>query len=177
MIEFSSDHPGQFSPSQAWCSLYQLLLQASPLLTSLTLVYLIYQAWGLRCLSHTPALLTLIISTTTLCLWLLVPSVIFSEIAVYPSTARYCVIDLSGLASRVGLDITSQHILTAIYFILYKSVLSYWVPVLLIVLPLVKMLKLVNTDADKNLQISLSVAVGVSFIIFNFPLAAVTAVR
>jgi len=177
IIEFSSEHSGQFSHSEAWCSLYQLLLQASPLLTSLTLIYLVYQAWGLRCLSRSPALLTLIIFTTTLLLWLLVPSVLFSEIAVYPSTASYCVIDLSGLASRVGLDLNSQHILTAIYFILYKSVLPYWVPVLLIVAPLVKMLKVVNTDADKNLKISLSVAVGFSFIIFNFPLAAVTAVR
>merc|ERR1711874_824280 len=177
IIEFSSEHPGQFSHSEAWCSLYQLLLQTAPLLTSVTIVFLIYQAWGLPSLFRTPALLTLIISTTTILLWLLVPSVLFSEIAVYPSTARYCVIDLSGLATRVGLDIHSQHILTALYFILYKSVLSYWVPVLLTLVPLVKMLKLVNTDADKNLKISLSVAVRVSFIIFNFPLAAVTAVR
>ena len=167
IIEFSSEHPGQFSHSEAWCSLYQLLLQTAPLLTSVTIVFLIYQAWGLPSLSRTPALLTLIISTTTILLWLLVPSVLFSEIAVYPSTARYCVVDLSGLAS--------QNVITAVYFMLYKSVLSYWLHVLLIVLPLVKMLKLVNTDADKNLKISLSVAVGVSFIIFNFPLAAVTA--
>ena len=177
IIEFSSEQPGQFSHSEAWCPLHQLLLQTAPLLTSVTIVFLIYQAWGLPSLSRTPALLTLIISTTTILLWLLVPSVLFSEIAVYPSTARYCVIDLSGLASRIGLDIDSQHVLTAVYFMLYKSVLTYWLPVLLIVLPLVKMLKLVNTDADKNLKISLSVAVGVSFIIFNFPLAAVTAVR
>ena len=177
ILEFSSEHPGQFSHSEAWCSLYQLLLQTSPLLTSITIVFLLYQAWGLRCLSSTPALLTLVISTTTLVLWLLVPSVLFSEIAVYPSSARYCVIDLSGLAGRLGLDINRQHVITAVYFMLYKSVLSYWLPVLLIVLPLVKMVRLVNTDADKNLKISLSVAVGVSFIIFNFPLAVVTAVR
>ena len=177
IIEFSSDETGQFSHSETWCSLYQLLLQTSPLLTALTVVVLIYQAWGLRSLSTPPVILTIIISATTVIIWLLVPSVVFSEIALYPSSARYCVIDLSGLATKVGLDIHSQHILTALYFILYKSVLSYWVPVLLTLVPLVKMLKLVNTDADKNLKISLSVAVGVSFIIFNFPLAAVTAVR
>ena len=66
IIEFSSEHPGQFSHSEAWCSLYQLLLQTAPLLTSITIVFLLYQAWGLRCLSSTPALLTLVISTTTL---------------------------------------------------------------------------------------------------------------
>ena len=105
------------------------------------------------------------------------PSVFFSEIAVYPSTATYCVIDLSGLANKMGLDVNTQHIVTALYFILYKSVLGYWIPLLLIAFPLVKLMKMVNTDADKNLKISLSVAVGVSFLIFNLPLASVRAVR
>ena len=56
IIEFSSEHSGQFSHSEAWCPLYQLLLQTAPLLTSVTIVFLIYQAWGLPSLSRTPAL-------------------------------------------------------------------------------------------------------------------------
>ena len=63
IIEFSSDDSGQFSHSETWCSLYQLLLQTSPLLTALTVVVLIYQAWGLRSLSTTPAILTISLSS------------------------------------------------------------------------------------------------------------------
>ena len=55
IIEFSSEHPGQFSHSEAWCPLYQLLLQTAPLLTSVLIVFLIYEAWGLLCLPCTPA--------------------------------------------------------------------------------------------------------------------------
>ena len=40
IIEFSSEHPGQFSHSEAWCPLYQLLLQTVPLLTSVLIVFL-----------------------------------------------------------------------------------------------------------------------------------------
>jgi len=177
ILEFSFDQKGQFLYSEGFCSLYQFLVQTSPLLTAVTMVYLIYQAWGLNCLSSRSSLSTVIISTVTLILVMLMPSIFFSEIAVYPSTASYCVIDLSGLANKVGLDINTQHVVTALYFILYKSVLTYWTPVVLIAIPLVKLTKMINTEADKNLKISLSVAVGVSFIIFNLPLACVTVVR
>ena len=177
IIEFSSEHPGQFSHSEAWCSLYQLLLQTAPLLTSITIVFLLYQAWGLRCLSSTPALLTLVISTTTLVLWLLVPSVLFSEIAVYPSSARYCVIDLSGLAGRLGLDINSQHVITAVYFMIYKSVLPYWIPLALTVLPVVKMMKKINFSDDKYFSQSLNLTIVTSFFVFNLPLALLELTR
>merc|ERR1711953_100901 len=183
VFEFSLTEENHFPYSEHACAVYQLLHHCSALLTATAL--LTFSRLTMRGpeqllqpnKTHNLRRISLALTVAVLLLLLLVPSVLFSEIAVYPSTARYCVIDLSGLASRIGLDINSQHVLTAVYFMLYKSVLSYWLPVLLIVLPLVKMMKLVNTDADKNLKISLSVAVGFSFIIFNFPLAAVTAVR
>jgi len=179
VLEFSFDQSGQFSYSDSLCSLYQLLVEASPLLTAATLIFLVYQAWGLGWLASISSWTTVIGSTLTLITFMLMlmPSIFFSEIAVYPSTATYCVIDLSGLANKMGLDVNTQHIVTALYFILYKSVLAYWIPLLLIAFPLVKLMKMVNTDADKNLKISLSVAVGVSFLIFNLPLASVRAVR
>ena len=192
VMEFSLTKEEPHYPySQHACAVYQLLSSSSPLLTATAL--LTFSRLTITCQDHHQQLnqqesqqlnktdnvrkILLALVVAALLILLLLPSVLFSEIAVYPSSARYCVIDLSGLAGRLGLDINSQHVITAVYFMLYKSVLSYWLPVLLIVLPLVKMVRLVNTDADKNLKISLSVAVGVSFIIFNFPLAVVTAVR
>merc|ERR1712142_999382 len=125
ILEFSFDQSGQFSYSECLCSLFQFLQQASPLLTSAILLYLIYQASGLRCLNNISSLSKVIGSTLTLIAMMLLPSVFFSEIAVYPSTASFCVIDLSGVGNKMGLDINTQHIVTALYFILYKSVLSY----------------------------------------------------
>lgn len=108
---------------------------------------------------------------------LLLPSLLFAEIAVYSSTTRYCVIDLSGLANRVGLDINSQHILTALYFILYKSVLPYWVPLSLTILPVVKMMKKINFSDDKYFSQSLSLTIVTSFFVFNLPLAILEVTR
>jgi len=171
ILEFSFDQKGQFLYSEGFCSLYQFLVQTSPLLTAVTMVYLIYQAWGLNCLSSRSSLSTVIISTVTLILVMLMPSIFFSEIAVYPSTASYCVIDLSGLANKVGLDINTHHVVTAIYFILYKSILTYWTPLLLTAVPLIKMMQKINFSDDKYFSQSLNLTIVISFFVFNLPLA------
>ena len=177
VLEFSFDQSGQFSYGVSVCSVYQSLHQASPLLTSALLLYMIYHAAGLSLLNNVNSRTKVIWSTVVLITILLLPSIFFSEIAVYPSTASYCVIDLSGVANKIGLDINTQHIVTALYFILYKSVLSFWLPLLLLAAPLVKLMKMVNTEADKNMKISVSVSIAVSYIVFNLPLASVRAVR
>merc|ERR1719367_921958 len=105
-----------------------------------------------------------------LVMMLLIPSLMFSEVAVYPSGARYCVIDMSSLGVMVGMDITSQHIVTAIYAILYRAVLAFWLPALIVIFPVINMFKMINTEEDKNLSISLSIAIAISYIVFNFPL-------
>ena len=176
--EFSVSEEHQYPYSQAACTAQQTVQHVTPLLTGTAVIIYSQVTLSPR---HTdtarPVRLVISLVLAALLLILLLPSIFFSEIAVYPSTATYCVIDLSGLANKMGLDVNTQHIVTALYFILYKSVLAYWIPLLLIAFPLVKLMKMVNTDADKNLKISLSVAVGVSFLIFNLPLASVRAVR
>ena len=179
VLEFSFDQSGQFSYSDSLCSLYQLLVEASPLLTAATLVFLVYQAWGLGWLASISSWTTVIGSTLTLITFMLMlmPSVFFSEIAVYPSTATYCVIDLSGLANKMGLDVNTQHIVTALYFILYKSVLAYWLPLLLTAIPLVKTLKNINFSDEKYSSQSLSLTVVISFFVFHLPLATLHLTR
>ena len=185
VFDFSLAEENHFPYSEHACAVYQLLHHCSPLLTATAL--LTFSRLTLTC----PALnrqttnnkternkkifLSLVVAATLILL--LLPSLIFSQIAVFPSTARYCVIDLSGLASRVGLDITSQHILTAIYFILYKSVLPYWVPLSLIVLPVVKMMKKINFSDDKYFSQSLNLTIVTSFFVFNLPLALLEVTR
>merc|ERR1711915_837533 len=66
----------------------------------------------------------------------------FSRLAVYPDAAQYCIMDLSSLSSMTGSETGGHHALTAIFFLTYKSFLTYWIPLLLIVFPITKLTKL-----------------------------------
>jgi len=108
-FEFSlggEDHQHhQFPYSESWCGAYQALQQTSPLLTAAAVVLFsrltISDSQPVR--SNTTRIIISLALAALLTL-LILPSIFFSEIAVYPSTASYCVIDLSGLANKVGLD-------------------------------------------------------------------------
>merc|ERR1711953_1520476 len=183
VFEFSLTEENHFPYSEHACAVYQLLHHCSALLTATAL--LTFSRLTMRGpeqllqpnKTHNLRRISLALSVAVLLLLLLLPSVLFSEIAVYPSTARYCVIDLSGLASRIGLDINSQHVLTAVYFMLYKSVLPYWVPLALTVLPVVKMMKKINFSDDKYFSQSLNLTIVTSFFVFNLPLALLELTR
>merc|ERR1712227_118865 len=173
-FEFSLGQDNQFPFTDTSCSIYQFFIQLSPLLSSTFLVIYVISFQDTRKKISTP--LT-ILSTMLLVMLLLIPSLMFSEIAVYPSGARYCVIDMSSLGVMVGMDITSQHIITAIYAIVYRAVLAFWLPALIIILPVINMFKMINTEEDKNLSISLTFTIACSFIVFNLPLASLVLIR
>ena|ERR1711953_454521 len=183
VFEFSLTEENHFPYSEHACAVYQLLHHCSALLTATAL--LTFSRLTMRGpeqllqpnKTHNLRRISLALAVAVLLLLLLLPSVLFSEIAVYPSTARYCVIDLSGLASRIGLDINSQQVLTAVYFMLYKSVLPYWVPLALTVLPVVKMMKKINFSDDKYFSQSLNLTIVTSFFVFNLPLALLELTR
>merc|ERR1711953_1325299 len=183
VFEFSLTEENHFPYSEHACAVYQLLHHCSALLTATAL--LTFSRLTMRGpeqllqpnKTHNLRRISLALAVAVLLLLLLLPSVLFSEIAVYPSTARYCVIDLSGLASRIGLDTNSQQVLTAVYFMLYKSVLPYWVPLALTVLPVVKMMKKINFSDDKYFSQSLNLTIVTSFFVFNLPLALLELTR
>jgi len=177
IFEFSLGSENQFTYPEFSCSFYQFFLQLTPLITSTLLLLLILHSFGVRYFLSKTNVMTSSIICVSIILMLLIPSLMFSEIAVYPSGARYCVIDMSSLGVMVGMDITSQHIITAIYTIVYRAVLAFWLPALIIILPVINMFKMINTEEDKNLSISLSIAIAISYIVFNLPLATVTTVR
>ena len=173
--EFSVSEEHQYPYSQAACTAQQTVQHVTPLLTGTAVIIYSQVTLSPR---HTdtarPARLVISLVLAALLLILLLPSVFFSEVAVYPSTATYCVIDLSGLANKMGLDV---NIVTALYFILYKSVLAYWLPLLLTAIPLVKTLKNINFSDEKYSSQSLSLTVVISFFVFHLPLATLHLTR
>eukprot|EP00092_Neocalanus_flemingeri_P039993 GFUD01043562.1.p1 GENE.GFUD01043562.1~~GFUD01043562.1.p1 ORF type:complete len:340 (+),score=92.88 GFUD01043562.1:52-1071(+) len=181
MFEFSLGPSNQYPYSDGSCSFYQFLLQGNPLLSAGTILLLVYQACTSS--SHTPysfslPLLFLLISLLLITMtFLSIPSIIYSGLAVYPSTARYCVMDLSSLSDWAETDTGRLHAVTAIFFLIYKSVLTYWLPLALVIFPILRMVKMVNTLGDNQLTISLIIAVTISFLVFNLPLATIVLVR
>ena len=174
-FEFFLGTDNQFPFANQSCAVYQALNQTSSILSSFYLVLYCIRSTNLR--SNTSEILVSVFLVTIFTLLLLVPTLLFSEVAVYPSSARHCVVDMSGVGASLGLDITRQHITTAIYNLVYRAGFTFWLPVLIILLPLVRMVRMVNTEVDSDLRVSLSLAVAASFIVFYFPLATVTTVR
>eukprot|EP00092_Neocalanus_flemingeri_P032636 GFUD01035499.1.p1 GENE.GFUD01035499.1~~GFUD01035499.1.p1 ORF type:complete len:340 (-),score=89.83 GFUD01035499.1:417-1436(-) len=181
MFEFSLSPSNQFPYSEGSCSFYQFLLQGSPLFSSGTLLLLVYLAYSsLSQPSQSTSLpklfvfLFLFVFSQSI---LSIPSILYSRLAVYPSTARYCVMDLSSLSDWAGMDTGRQHAVTAIFFLIYKSVLTYWLPLALVIFPILRMVKMVNTMADNQFTISLTFAVTISFLVFNLPLATIVLLR
>ena len=177
VFEFSLGSENQFTYPELSCSIFQFLQQLCPLATAATLVFLILQAAGVRCVVTRYSMMISVMVTVTLIMLLLIPSLMYSEVAVYPSMARFCVIDISSVGISMGMNITNQHIVTAVYTIIYKSFLSFWLPSLIVLIPVIKMFKRINSVSDKHLNISLSISIAISFIVFNMPLATVSAVR
>jgi len=176
VLELSVDHDGQYPYGEVACAAQQLLKHASPLLTASAIVLFSEvtlsdhqrSLWATRILS----LLGL-----TVLLTLLLPSIFYSEIQIYENNTSFCLIDLSGVGNKMGLDIKTQHIVTALYFILYKSVLPFWLPLFLTAIPLVKMIKRIKFSDDKYFSQSLHLTILISFFVFNLPLAILELTR
>ena len=175
-FEFFLGTENQFPFANQSCAAYQALDQTSSILSSSYLVLYCISSTNLR--SKTSEISVSVILVMLLTLLLVVPTLLFSEVAVYPSSARHCVVDMSGVGASLGLDITRQHITTAIYNLIYRAGLTFWVPATILCLPLVKIARKYHTDKSHvDLQDILTFSLGVSFIMFSLPHAALISAR
>ena len=176
IFEFSLGTGNHYPYSDGSCSVYQMLLQGNPLLSAGALILLVYHAYSATFLSQPRLilLLSLIIFTQLL---LSIPSFLYSGLAVYPSGARYCVMDLGGVSSWAGMPMERQQMATALYYLMYKPILTYWLPICLLTAPLVKMGKLVNTTMDDQFNITLTITITISYGVFHLPRATTMFVR
>ena len=164
----------QFPFSSQSCAVFQALGQKSSLLSSFYLVIYCLNSTKLRSGQILCSLVLVTLSTIIL----VVPTLLYSEVAVYPSSARHCVVDMSGVGASLGLDITRQHITTAIYNMLYMAGLTFWLPALILVLPLVKITRKYHLNKSQvDLQDILTFSLGRSFIMFSLPHAALISAR
>ena len=175
-FEFLLGPDNQFPFSSQSCAVFQALGQTSSLLSSFYLV--IYCLNSTKLKSKSSQILVPLVLVTVSTILLLVPTLLYSEVAVYPSSARHCVVDMSGVGASLGLDITRQHITTAIYNMLYMAGLTFWLPALILVLPLVKITRKYHLNKSQvDLQDILTFSLGMSFIMFSLPHAALISAR
>lgn len=181
IFEFYLDPASQFPYSEGSCAIYQFFLQGCTVLRSCTLVLLVYQAY---ISSFNPAQSSGLNNTVLIFFLLLIiqvllaiPSLLYSKLIVYPDSTQYCVMDLSSLPALTGSEAGKEHAANAFFFLIYKSVLAYWLPLILVLYPIIRMAKMVNTLADNQFTITITIAVTISFLVFHFPLAATVLAR
>ena len=191
LFEFSLGPTLRFVYSEGACSFYQLLLQAAPLLTAATFILLVLSSLPSAAPRPSTVMKRLLVGGI-ISLLLSLPSLAFSGLAVYPSGARHCVLDLGGVGAGMGLPTSDLQLPTAIYYLVLRwvvnsyfdltnmsnqlmprSILPYWVPMLM--LPL--LWRSMNSKLGNSAVISLPVTVAFSHAIFLLPLALVLTAR
>ena len=190
LFEFSLGPTLRFVYSEGACSFYQLLLQAAPLLTAATFILLVLSSLPSAAPRPSTVMKRLLVGGI-ISLLLSLPSLAFSGLAVYPSGARHCVLDLGGVGAGMGLPTSDLQLPTAIYYLVLRcvhsyfdltnmsnqpmprSILPYWVPMLM--LPLLR--RSMNSKLGTSAVISLPVTVAFSHAIFLLPLALVLTAR
>ena len=184
VFEFYFNPAANFPYSEGSCTLYQLTLQGTNLLRSATVVFMIYQTYISTCVKpqsthHSKYTIILVVVILVGLVLLSLPSFFYSKIVANggSNSSQYCVIDLSSLSVLTGSDAGRRHAFTALFFLIYKSVLVFWVPLFLVGLPVSKMAKHVNTVADRNFVITITITVVISFFVFYFPLAVSVTAR
>merc|ERR1712212_1252723 len=172
LFEFSLGPTLRFVYSEGACSFYQLLLQAAPLLTAATFILLVLSSLPSAAPRPSTVMKRLLVGIVISFL-LSLPSLAFSGLALYPSGARHCVLDLGGVGAGMGLPTSDLQLPTAIYYLVLRSILPYWVPLLM--LPL--LWRSMNSKLGTSAVISLPVTVAFSHAIFLLPLALVLTAR
>ena len=119
LFEFSLGPTLRFIYSEGGCSFYQLLLQAAPLLTAATFVLLVLSSLPSAAPRPSTVLKRLLL-VAIVSLLLSLPSLAFSGLALYPSGARHCVLDLGGVGAEMGLPTKDLQLPTAIYYLVLR---------------------------------------------------------
>ena len=121
LFEFSLGPTLRFVYSEGACSLHQLLLQAAPLLTAATFILLVLSSLPSAAPRPSTVMKRLLVGGIISFL-LSLPSLAFSGLALYPSGARHCVLDLGGVGAGMGLPTSDLQLPTAIYYLVLRCV-------------------------------------------------------
>jgi len=155
--------PGPHYPySDVACTLYQLSLHIIPVFSSWILVLIIS--------SH----LLLLPIITIIIMTIITPIIMYSCLAIYPSGDRYCVMDLVTMAAWLGIK---QQVVTSIFFIIIKPILSFFVPILFLMTFMARMKNNVHSTLEDKTNSTLVRTIIISYGVFYLPYFSAVFIR
>lgn len=150
--------------STPMCIIQMFLTQYTATTHSASILLLVYHVYnpmksGNHVLKCSVSLIVLVIISALLCS----PSIVLSTL------------DSNNICS---LSMNDQNLVQQVALVFYNSVLPYWLPMTLVSMPLVKMMRLMNsTVMDKEGRVTIIVVIVTSFIVFYTPHASLTFIR
>jgi len=165
IFEFSLGLEHEYPHGKAPCAVYQTVSKGNPIVQALVILLLVFYtanqfavqksrdcgAAGHRL--STPALIGLSLSGLTVLYGLLaLPTAAFAKIVIVEEK-RYCEIEVGEGQKEIS-----------IYYLVYSAVLSYWLPLLLSITPMIRLAKVANSD--KHPEVTVVLATASSFFLF-----------
>lgn len=167
IFEFSLGLEHEYPHGQAPCAVYQTVSKGNPIVQALVILLLVFYAanqyadpksrdcGGAGHRLGTPALIGLFLSGLTVLYGLLaLPTAAFAKIVIVEDK-RYCEIE-------VGQGQNQKEI--SVYYLVYSAILSYWLPLLLSITPMIRLAKVANSD--KYPEVTVVLATASSFFLF-----------
>jgi hypothetical protein len=156
------------------CALYQIASKGNPIIQAIVVVILVtYTASTYGKINLTSTTLRskpLMPMISFACILLVaygvlaVPTAFFAKI-VHVNEKNYCEIEIGNGHQRE----------ISIYYLIYSAILSYWLPLMLSIIPLCRLAKV--TNCDKYPEVTVVLATVSSFFIFYFLHGCIVAVR
>jgi len=165
IFEFSLGLEHEYPHGKAPCAVYQTVSKGNPIVQALVILLLVFYTsnqFAVRksrdcgAAGHrlgTPALIGLFLSGLTVIYGLLaLPTAAFAKIVIVEDK-RYCEIEVGEGQKEIS-----------IYYLVYSAVLSYWLPLLLSITPMIRLAKVANSD--KYPEVTVVLATASSFFLF-----------
>merc|ERR1712243_502452 len=114
------------------------------------------------------------LSTWLLLVLISTPVILYSSLAIHPSGDRYCVIDLVTMVAWLGIK---QQVVTSIFFIIIKPILSFFIPMLLLMISMARMKKSVHSTLEDKTNSTLVRTVIISYGVFYLPYFSAVFIR
>lgn len=165
IFEFSLGLEHEYPHGHAPCAVYQTVSKGNPIVQALVILLLVFytanqfadtKSRDCGAAGHrlgTPALIGLFLSGLTVIYGLLaLPTAAFAKIVILEDK-RYCEIEVGSSQREIS-----------IYYLVYSAILSYWLPLLLSITPMIRLAKVANSD--KYPEVTVVLATASSFFLF-----------
>ena len=171
IFEFYHGPDSNYHFSHCACAFYQFIEQGNPLLYIGVILLLVYQTYmtATHPATETRTLTNLFLQFLFVIissLFLSIPPTLYSKVTTSSNTSSHCTLDLSSSDEDTS---DADKALTAVFLLIFKSVLPYWLPLAMISVPIIRIIRMDKILADKQLDVSMAVTVTLSFVVFHLP--------